>query len=176
MRFVSCFAMILSVALMTACGGSSSSNAAAPSQNNPSSTAPQENLNMSIADVNSTPSAAEIVVPVALTSENSATPQGAQFDIAYDTSRFEIVDVRVGTASSGASKSVSYSNKANSTRVMIFGMNKNIIGDGTIAEVVFRPKAGTPAGRYGVSLDRVRGSSKLKSIGGTGAVAAIILQ
>ena len=69
-------------------------------------------------------------------SENSMN-----FDIAYDANKLEVVSVMVGAAAQNADKTLEYSEPASGVvRIILFGLNQNVIADGRVAELQFRIK------------------------------------
>ena len=79
-----------------------------------------------------------VVVPIEFSAADGGQGSALQFDLRYDASRFSVADVAVGSAAQAAGKGAS-SNvvEPGVLRVIVAGMNQDIVGSGTIAEVTF---------------------------------------
>lgn len=74
-----------------------------------------------------------------------------QFDLAYSSS-LNHVSTAAGSAATAASKTVSAGPVSGGVRVLVFNLNRNVIGAGTVAVVTLAIAPGTPAGSIPVSL------------------------
>ena len=90
----------------------------------------------------------EVRVEIKLKSEG-AQISAMNFDIEYDSSKLSVQDAVAGTAMSNANvdKTLGYNNVSDGlTRIVIYGLNQNAIGDARVAEVVFKIKEGASEG------------------------------
>ena len=88
------------------------------------------------------PAAAEgdIVVPVAVYPSGDEAVAGVQFDVNFDGAAVALIDVEAGAAALDAGKFVIHNEgDPGTTRVIIAGLNQDLIGDGIVANLVFRP-------------------------------------
>lgn len=84
------------------------------------------------------PGDTNINVPVSLQSKDGAHVVGLNFDLSFDDNRLNVSSVTIGPAASGAGKIMSWSQLSTSTvRVIIFGLNQDMIPNGTVANVIF---------------------------------------
>jgi hypothetical protein len=92
------------------------------------------------------------VVPILFQADGESVAS-MQFDIAFDSAAFEIVDVETGEAAAEAVKAPVFAAPENGrTRVVVAGLNQDIIGGGVIAYVVLEPIAADVPAPY-VGLD-----------------------
>ena len=87
------------------------------------------------------------------------TAQGAQvvalqFDVLYDPSALSLSDAQAGSAATLAGKDFFLFNtfSPGDTRFLIFGLNQNVFGDGSVADLTFQVSLNAPAGPYNLSL------------------------
>lgn len=75
-----------------------------------------------------------ITLPISLASAAGESVSGIQFDLLFDSSVLSVSQVATGAAADAAGKSASYSVVASGQiRVIIAGLNQNVIGDGVVA-------------------------------------------
>ncbi len=100
---------------------------------------------------------ATIVVPVNLTSSVGENPAGLQFDLTYNTSVLTFVSYADGPVSTAAGKFGSSSNpSAGVRRVVIFGLNPNVIGNGVVCNLTFTVQTTAPVGLSPLTLSAVQ--------------------
>lgn len=115
---------------------------------------------LSVASGSGLPGATGVSIPVSLTSQGGAHVAGLNFDLNFDASRVEVptgtcngIAVALGSAAASADKSISCSHPSSSSvRVIIFGLNTNVISDGPVAVVTFDVLAGAAPGTFALTL------------------------
>jgi hypothetical protein len=81
-----------------------------------------------------------ITVPIALYGDGETSVSGFKFDMTYDPSQFELVDVESGSVLLDADKDVIFvEHQQGHPRILVTGMNQNLIEDGVAVYLVFRP-------------------------------------
>ncbi len=114
---------------------------------------------LSVGSGSGLPGATGISVPVSLVSTGGAQVAGLNFDLSFDSSRLAVGNVTIGSAASGAGKSLSWSQPAaNRIRVIIVGFNASAIPDGTVANVIFNVLGGAAAGTTTLALSSMAAS------------------
>ena len=94
-------------------------------------------------------------VPVTIAAEAGEEIASLQFDMHFDDATFDLVDVVPGESSSDALKQVMYSVRSpGAIRVIVAGLNQNVIRDGNIATVLLAPD-GQDADSQTLSLDEI---------------------
>ena len=94
-----------------------------------------------------------ITIAVDLTSKVNESIAGLNFDLGFDSTRLTISGVSAGQVVTDAGKSLSYSEPAAGiVRILIFGLNQDIIADGVIADVSFDIQPTASAGPITLSL------------------------
>ena len=87
---------------------------------------------------------------------------GLQFDVLYNPSALSLSSAQAGSADTLASKSLSFNTLSpGDTRFIIFGLNQNVIGNGSMADLKFQVSSTAPAGPYNLSLSGIVGSDVL---------------
>jgi hypothetical protein len=117
-----------------------------------------------------------VLIPVAFAGE-AASVSGVQFDIGYDNSAMSLV-ITVGDAASASEKSLYIADVApNKKRVLIVGLNQNLILDGTLVNLFANINDDAPNGVYALGLWNVCGSDPSgNSTPVTGSDAALTVQ
>jgi hypothetical protein len=88
-----------------------------------------------------------VVVPITLETAVGEGVAALNFDLQYDQTKLSVADVTLGAAAQAADKIVASSLPATGTvRVIVYGVNQNVIGDGVVANVVFDVSASATAG------------------------------
>ncbi len=101
-----------------------------------------------------------ISIPVSLDSSQGTDVSGLNFDMAFDTSRLVLREVRDGPEAIDADKDVSSSTPSSGTvRVIVFGVNQNSIGDGVVAFIVFDIKTTASPGTVSLPLSNASATS-----------------
>lgn len=99
------------------------------------------------------PGQSGVDVTVSLASQGGAQVAGLNFDLSFDSSRVSVASVRIGSAAAAAEKTLSWSGPtSNPIRVMIFGVNLKVIGDGPVAVVTFDVLAQATPGTFALAL------------------------
>ncbi len=105
---------------------------------------------------------AVVQVPVFLISSGGAQPAGIQLDLSFNASILTFNSASAGPAASAAGKSaVSHSSTPGALRVIVFGMNQNVMADGTIAWIEFKIAAAAVASIQPVSVTAASASTPL---------------
>ena len=79
-----------------------------------------------------------ISIPINLASAPGEEVSAFNFDIKFDISRLSFKEVTLGSVSEDADKSLSYSKpSSNIIRVVVIGLNQNVIDDGTVLTFTF---------------------------------------
>ncbi len=117
-----------------------------------------------------------VTVPVTLTTTGAPQPSGLQWTMAYSSADVSIVTVSAGPNATAAGKSVTCSSLPGSTTCVAYGMNSNVVSDGTLASVTFTIASGAvdtsaPIQVTGVMAADTSGGS----IPGTGVTGAITI-
>ena len=102
------------------------------------------------------PSQPGVSVPVSLSSGVGEQVAAVQFDITFNSAILVLSDATAGPAASSAGKDISFSTvEPGRARVIIAGLNQNIIPDGIIANALFNVNISAPGGEEPVSLSGV---------------------
>ncbi len=97
-----------------------------------------------------------IRVPVTLTPGKGESVAAIQFDLHFDVSRLRLVSVNTGAAASAAGKSASsYALGDGKHRIIVIGMNQNILGQGSVIELLMEVIPNTPPGVYPLTMTNV---------------------
>ncbi len=83
-----------------------------------------------------------------------------QFDLAFPSS-LSLVSTTTGSAATSAGKSANGSAISGGVRVLIFGLNQNLIGSGEVAIIRLNIAAGTPPGTIAVAIGNIVASDAL---------------
>ena len=83
-----------------------------------------------------------------------------QFDLAFPSS-LSLVSTTTGSAATSAGKSANGSTISGGVRVLIFGLNQNLIGSGEVAIIRLNIAAGTPPGTIAVAIGNIVASDAL---------------
>ncbi len=92
----------------------------------------------------------EITVSINAIPESGENIAALQFDLDYDKNQLIFDRVTTGEATQQAGKEVAYNQVGstfNSIRVIVYGMNKNTINQGTVANIIFKLSPAAAAGR-----------------------------
>ena len=102
------------------------------------------------------PTQTGVSVPVSLSSGTGEEVAAIQFDILFDYAILALTDVTAGPAASSAGKDISFSTvEPGRVRVIIAGLNQNVISDGAIANALFNVNRNAPGGEQSLSLSGV---------------------
>ena len=101
-------------------------------------------------------------------SAQGALVAGLQFDVLYQPIALDLSNSQAGSAATLASKNLNSNLIApGDTRLLIFGLNQNTFGNGSVADLTFKVNLNAPAGPYNLFLSGIVGSDA------TGAPIAI---
>jgi len=97
-----------------------------------------EAATLSVGSASGSPGDKNIAVPVGLTSTPGEKVCGFNFDLSFDTSRLSFKEVTLGSGAVDAGKSLSFSQPSSNTiRVIVVGLNQNVIDDGEVLTFTF---------------------------------------
>ncbi len=92
------------------------------------------------------PGAGYIAVPISLAPGTDERVASLQFDMAFDGTAFQVDSIKPGPSALNASKDVMFSVPDNGTvRVIVAGLNQNVVGEGVIATVYLTRTTGDAA-------------------------------
>jgi len=95
-------------------------------------------------------------------SAQGALVSGLQFDVLYQPIALDLSNSLAGSAATLAGKNLNFNLIApGNTRFLIFGLNQNIIGDGSVADLTFKVNLNAPAGPYSLFLSGIVGSDAI---------------
>jgi hypothetical protein len=98
--------------------------------------APNPTATISVDGGSSSPGETGHVINISLTSEPGAAVAALSFDLSFDANQLSFKSASAGTAASSAGKEVASSVISPGTvRVIVYGLNQTVIGDGTIVKV-----------------------------------------
>jgi hypothetical protein len=110
---------------------------------------------LTIGSASGSPGTKNISIPINLTSASGERVCGFNFDLSFDTSKLSFKDVTLGSAATQVGKSLSYSQPSSNTiRVVVVGLNQNIIGDGTVLTFTFDVLSNAPAGKTELAITK----------------------
>ncbi len=102
-----------------------------------------------------------LVVPVLIQAVSEDSVAGLQFDVTFDSARWDLVDVELGTSAYEAGKDVFFSDlSSGSARVVVAGFNQETLADGAVAQLVLCPLEDCDAAT-GLALDSLVASDPL---------------
>lgn len=103
---------------------------------------------------------ANVAVAVSMTGSSSDNVGGIQFDVNFDDAQMTLGSVTVGSAADAAEKTMTTQViDSNTVRCVIMGFNRNVVGDGAVAQVNLAIKADAAPGTYDVSLTAIQVSN-----------------
>jgi len=127
------------------------------------------------------PSQNGVSVPVSLSSGSGEQVAAIQFDILFDSAILVLSDATVGPAASSAGKDISFSTvEPGKARVIIAGLNQNVMSDGIIANALFNVNRSAPGGEESLLLSGVLLSDPngvevpSESVSGRVSIAAVV--
>lgn len=80
----------------------------------------------------------DISIPVNLTLESGEHVASVQLDVGFDPKSLRIDKVKISSSAQKAEKEVKFSVTSGKVRIIIYGMNQNLINKGRIADLIFR--------------------------------------
>ena len=94
-----------------------------------------------------------ISIPIGLTSTSGEKVCGLNFDLNFDTSRLSFKEVTLGSVATDAGKSLSFNQPSSNTiRVVVIGLNQNVIGDGKVLNFTFDILDKAPGGKAKLNI------------------------
>ena len=97
-----------------------------------------EAATLSVGSHSGSPGEKSISIPINLTSVTGEEVSAFNFDLKFDASRLSFREVTLGSVAEDAGKSLSHSQpKSNIVRVVVIGLNQNVIDDGTVLTFTF---------------------------------------
>jgi len=116
------------------------------------------NLNaatLAVGSSSGSPGTKNISIPINLTSASGEKVCGFNFDLNFDASRLSFKEVTLGSAPTDAGKSLSFSQpSSNIMRVVVVGLNQNVINDGTVLTFTFDILSNAPAGKAEITITK----------------------
>jgi len=116
------------------------------------------NLNaatLTIGSSSGSPGNKNISVPISLTSAPGEQVCSFNFDLNFDAAKLSFKEVMLGSVAEGAGKSLSFSQPCSNTiRVVVVGLNQNVINDGTVLTFTFDILNNTPAGKTKLTITK----------------------
>ena len=114
-----------------------------------------EAATLSIGSASGSPGNKNIAIPVNITSSSGERVCGFNFDLNFDSTKLSFKEVTLGSVAVGAGKSLSYSQPSfNTIRVVVVGLNQNVIGDGTVLNFTFDILTNTAAGKAEITITK----------------------
>ncbi len=111
---------------------------------------------LSLENVTAFPGLGLANMPVLLSLEPEDQAASVQWDLVFDSSVLNLYAIRVGPAATDAGKTVSYSTVYPGTvRVLVAGINTDLIQEGVLATLVFTVSSIAPSGDQEVSFENV---------------------
>jgi len=93
---------------------------------------------LTIGSASSSPGTKNISIPMNLSSASGEKVCGFNFDLNFDAAKLSFKEVKLGSVAEGAGKSLSYSQpSSNIIRVVVVGLNQNVISDGEVLNFTF---------------------------------------
>ncbi len=103
-----------------------------------------------------TPHTANVRIAVTLDTEANDAISGIQFDLTFDPAAAALKDITAGPAAEDAQKSVSFNTiEQGRSRVIVAGLNQNLIGQGTLASMHFDIPEHAINGTHPIALDNI---------------------
>jgi len=97
--------------------------------------------------------AGQFRLPVTNTLETGEAPSTMQFDIYYNPQQLQLTEVAAGSAATDAGKGVSYNIlEPGKARFIAAGLNRDSIGEGTLAEITFKTLETATVGKTPITI------------------------
>lgn len=97
-----------------------------------------------------------ISIPINLNSSPGEKVCSLNFDLNFDTSKLSFKEVTLGSVVTEAGKSLSYSQPNPGTvRVVVVGLNQNVIEDGKVLTFTFDILSDAPSGKAGLNISNL---------------------
>jgi hypothetical protein len=114
-----------------------------------------EAATLTVGSESGSPGDKNISVPIDLTSASGEKVCGFNFDLNFDTYRVSFKELTLSSAAVNADKSLSHSQpKPNTVRVIVIGLNQNVIGDGTVLIFTFDISDKAPGGKAELTINK----------------------
>jgi hypothetical protein len=96
-----------------------------------------------------------ISIPINLTSASGEKVCGFNFDLNYDAAKLSFKEVTLGYVAMDAGKSLSFSQPSSNTiRVVVVGLNQNVIGNGEVLNFTFDILRNAPVGKTELTITK----------------------
>ena len=110
---------------------------------------------LTIGSASSSPGTKNIAIPINLISASREKVCGFNFDLNYDATRISFKEVTLGSVAMDAGKSLSHSQpNPNTLRVVVVGINQNVIGDGEVLMFTFNVLSNAPKGETELTITK----------------------
>ncbi len=94
-----------------------------------------------------------ISIPINLNSSPGEEVSAFNFGLKFDTSRLSFKEVTLGSVAEDSGKSLSHSKPGSNTiRLVVIGLNQNVIGDGTVLTCTFDIIDNAPSGKVKLTI------------------------
>lgn len=80
----------------------------------------------------------DISIPVDLSLQSGEHVASVQLDVGFDAKSLKVDKVSIGSSAQKAEKEVEFSVSSDKVRIIIYGMNQNLINEGRIANLIFK--------------------------------------
>ena len=110
---------------------------------------------LTIGSSSGSPDTKNISIPMNLSSASGERVCGFNFDLNYDASKLSFKDVTLGSAATEVGKSLSYSQpSSNTVRIVVIGLNQNVIGNGEVLTFTFNVLNNAPVGKAELTITK----------------------
>jgi len=110
---------------------------------------------LTIGSASSSPGTKNIAIPINLTSVPGEKVCSFNFDLNFDASKLSFKEVTLGSAATQVGKSLSFSQPSSNTiRVVVVGLNQNVIRNGEVLTFTFNILRNAPAGKAEISITK----------------------
>ena len=110
---------------------------------------------LSIGSSSGSPGTKNISIPINLSSASGEKVCGFNFDLNYDSTKLSFKEVTLGSVAVGAGKSLSFSQPNQGTiRVVVVGLNQNVINEGTVLTFAFDVLKNALAGKAELNITK----------------------
>jgi len=116
------------------------------------------NLNaatLTIGSSSGSPGEKSVSIPINLTSAPGEKVCGFNFDLNLDATKLSFKEVTLGSVAADAGKSLSFSQpSSNTVRVIVVGLNQNVISDGIVLTFSFDILSSAPKGETELAISK----------------------